>query len=117
MRSMVMANTAQRYHRAPVRISATWEDMAGADMTGAVLDLSVGGLFLRPRKSNKAIRPGRWVRVNFRIPGRRQPLRLSGEVRWMGTHVRPSDNGFGVEFDSLNREVAQYLQLEAEMNL
>ena len=50
------------------------------------------------------VRPGDPVRIAFQVPGRQQPLELSGQVRWR------DETTFGAEIDEVNAQDRELLR-------
>jgi uncharacterized protein (TIGR02266 family) len=70
---------------------------------GFTENLSTGGLFV----ATHILRPiGSSVEMSVRFPGRPEPLRLRGQVRWIREYSASSDAwpGMGVRFDTLGAE-------------
>src|SRR5574338_258863 len=87
----------RRSTRTPVvvRIEYATVDALFSDFTR---NINEGGVFIEtdaPAPLDSA------VRLRFRLPGAREPLRVSGRVAWISTDAAGKPNGMGIEFEHL----------------
>jgi hypothetical protein len=68
-----------------------------------VRDISAGGAFVRPL-CEKPLRPGRIFLAVYTSAGE-GPLRLSGDVVWVGYHPTHGCIGAGIRFDVANEDI------------
>lgn len=69
--------------------------------TGITLDLSEGGVFVATHLEKRI---GTLVDLVLHLPGTTEPLRCSGEVRWVRAYSESSDSppGLGIRFVALD---------------
>ena len=78
-----------------VRFHARWSTGAAYGEVGEVLDISVGGVFLKTETENADLKPGTWIRLVISVPHMDSRMRFLGEVKWSGCHPRHRCKGVG----------------------
>jgi uncharacterized protein (TIGR02266 family) len=67
-------------------------------------NLNGGGMFV---ETESAAEPGQVVQLQFKLPGREDPLRVSARVAWVSDGKAESPPGMGVEFQDLSEETRE----------
>jgi uncharacterized protein (TIGR02266 family) len=104
--------------RVPVSATATLSTTSGAEITGQVVNLSRGGIFVA---TDQPLAPGSQVRVGLTLPRFTNPITLNGQVRWANppnlaaTGSGSSDDrlppGVGVQFADIPKLTQSTLNL------
>jgi uncharacterized protein (TIGR02266 family) len=103
-----LSSDPRRAHeRAPMRIDVTVEGDHNF-FNGFSENISEGGLFVATHSLKET---GSAISLEFSLPGRAEPVRCRGEVRWVRIYSESSDSppGMGVKFLDLTDEDAAFI--------
>jgi uncharacterized protein (TIGR02266 family) len=75
-----------------------------AFFTEFTANINEGGIFVQ---SDTRSEIGTEVQLQFHLPGRQEPLDMTGRVAWLSDGKSGSPEGMGIEFTGLNAEVRE----------
>ncbi len=94
----------RKYIRKKIKVMIDFMD--GSDMEiGYTKDIAVGGVFI---ETERVVRPGSIVFVDFYMPGIKKKLKLKGKVIWVEESKaigQYKTAGMGIEFLDINESI------------
>jgi uncharacterized protein (TIGR02266 family) len=93
----------RRSARVPLKIPVDYSAV-DAFFTEFSANINEGGIFVQ---SDTRSEIGTEVQLQFRLPGREEPLDVTGRVAWLSDGKGESPEGMGIEFTGLTAEVRE----------
>ncbi len=88
----------QRIHaRKPCSIAVTLDGL----LIDTISNISGGGVFI---ETSAAFEPGKHVRLEFKFPDEKEPVRVPGQIAWR------SPEGIGVKFTAVSKDVQKIIE-------
>lgn len=94
-----MAGDRRRSERVALKIPVDYSSV-DSFFSEFSANINEGGIFVR---SEKRVPLGAIVQLQFKLPGREQPLQLAGQVAWIEADA--AQRGIGIEFIDLSSEI------------
>jgi uncharacterized protein (TIGR02266 family) len=93
----------RRSARVPLNIPVDYSAV-DAFFTEFSANINEGGIFVQSDTQSEI---GTEVQLQFRLPGREEPLDVSGRVAWLSDGKSGNPEGMGIEFTGLTHEVRE----------
>lgn len=96
------------YERTALKASVHWNSDTNF-YTGFANDIGEGGLFVA---THQVLPLESVIELEFSIPGKPEPIKAEGKVRWVREFNESSDAepGMGIQFDALSRDDQEQIQ-------
>jgi len=93
----------RRSERIPLKIPVDYSAV-DAFFTEFSANINEGGIFVQSDTHSEL---GTEVQLQFRLPGRAEPLEVNGRVAWLSDGKSETPEGMGIEFTDLTRNLRE----------
>jgi len=108
MEQKKVAEERRAHHRTALKASVNWTSETNF-YTGFTNNIGEGGLFVA---THQILPMDSVIELEFSIPGRPEPIKAEGKVRWIREYNDMSDAepGMGIQFKALTRADQEQVQ-------